>query len=84
MFNFNLRSFAPRNRDYFREATQRALIKLKFQNNNQNEGIEFLLTTLLDMHKRIKKGEDRMLLKDTRIIEPEPTEKFGLAQCRVN
>lgn len=77
MFNFDLRTFSPKNRDLFWQATQNALSKIKIQNDKQNEGIEFLLTTLLDMHKRIKKGEDPMLLNDMKIIEPEPTEKVG-------
>jgi len=77
MFNFDLRSFAPKNRDYFWQAAQSALTKLKIQNNEQNEGIEFLLTTLLDMKKRIKKGEDPKLLNHMRTIEAEPSEKLG-------
>jgi hypothetical protein len=76
-FDFDLRAFAPKNRDYFWRAVQNALAKIKIQNNKQNETVEFLLTTLLDMHKRIKKGEDPMLLNDMRVIVPEPTEKLG-------
>jgi hypothetical protein len=77
MFNFDLRTFAPKNREYFWRATQKALTKIKTQNDKKNEGIEYLLTTLLDMHKRIMKGEDPMLLIDMKIIESEPTEKLG-------
>jgi hypothetical protein len=77
MFNFDLRSFAPKNRNYFWQAAQKALTKIKTQNEKKNEGIEFLLTTLLDMHKRIKKGEDPTLLNDMRIVEPELSEKIG-------
>ena len=77
MFNFDLRSFAPKNRDYFWQATQIALTKIRIQQNEKIDGIEFLLTTLLDMYKRIKKGEDPMLLNDMRIVQPEPTEKLG-------
>ena len=77
MFNFDLRSFAPVNREYFWKAAQKALTKLKVNDDGKNEGIIFLLTTLLDMHKRIKKGEDPMELNDMRIIEPEPNEKLG-------
>lgn len=77
MFNFDLRTFSPKNRDYFWQATQNALTKIKIQNNTTNENIAFLFTTLLDMHKRIKKGEDPMLFNDMRIVEPEPTEKCG-------
>ncbi len=77
MFNFDLRTFAPKNRDFFWKATQSALTKVKVRNDKQYEGIEFLLTTLLAMHKRIKRGEDPMLLNDIRIIEPDQLEKIG-------
>jgi hypothetical protein len=77
MFNFDLRSFPPKNRDYFWQATQIALSKMKTRNDKQNEGIEFLLTVLLDMHKRIKKGEDPMVLNHMKTVEPETTEKLG-------
>lgn len=77
MFNFDLRAFAPKNRDFFWVATQKALTKLKIQDDNQTEGIVLLLTTLLDMHKRIKKGEDPMLLNHMTIVEPKPFEKLG-------
>ena len=77
MFNFDLRTFAPKNREYFWQATQKALTKLKIQDDNQNEGIVFLLTILLDMHKRIRIGEDPNLLTDMTIIQPEPNEKLG-------
>ncbi|MGC4099972.1 hypothetical protein [Ferruginibacter sp.] len=77
MFNFDLRSFSPDNRAYFWQAAQHALTKLRIEDDNKKEGIELLLTTLLDMHKRIKKGEDPMLLNDMRVIEPEPIEKLG-------
>jgi len=77
MFNFDLRSFAPKNREYFWQATQIALTKIKVHDNKDYEGIEFLLTTLLDMHKRIKKGESPMLLNDMTTVETDPTEKLG-------
>jgi hypothetical protein len=77
MFNIDLRTFAPKNREYFWQATQKALTKLKMQSDNRNEEIDILLTTLLDMHKRIRKGEDPMLLNHMRIIEPESNEKLG-------
>lgn len=76
MFNFDLRTFTPENQEFFWKATQRALTKLKMEEDSQ-EGIIFLLTTLLDMHKRIKKGENPMLLNDLKVIEPEPLVKFG-------
>ncbi len=77
MFNIDLRTFAPTNRAYFWEAAQKALTKLKIQDDNEDEGGGLLLTTLLDMHKRIKKGEDPMLLNHMTIIEPAPNEKHG-------
>lgn len=77
MFNFDLRTFTPSNRDFFWEATQKALTKLKLQESIENEGIVFLFTTLLDMHKRIKRGEDPMELNHMGIIEPPTNEKLG-------
>jgi hypothetical protein len=77
MFDFDLRTFAPKNRSYFCQAAQNALTRIKIQNDKQNEVIESLLTTLLDMHKRINEGEDPMLLNDSSIIEPETNEKIG-------
>src|SRR5687767_9117325 len=53
MFNFDLRTFAPKNREYFWQAVQKAFNKLKIQKDRQNEGVTFYLMTLLDMHKRI-------------------------------
>ena len=77
MFDFDLRTFAPKNRSFFWQATQNALTRIKIQNGKKNEFLERLLMTLLDMHKRIKKGEDPMLLNDLSIIEPDPKEKIG-------
>ena len=77
MFNFDLRCFAPKNREYFWLATQKALTGLIVQDNEEGKGVIPLLTTLLDMHKRIKKGENPMQLNHMRIIEPEPDEKLG-------
>lgn len=77
LFNFDLRAFAPQNREFFWVATQKALTKLKKEDDNQNEGIVILFTTLLDMHKRIKKGEDPMLLNHLRMVKPKPVEKLG-------
>lgn len=77
MFNFDLRSFAPKNREYFWQATQNALTKIKIQDDKNNDGIESLLTILLDMHKRIKNGEDPMRLNDMRTVASEPAEKLG-------
>ena len=77
MFNFDLRTFTSKNREHFWEATQGALTKIKAKKGNENEGVEILLTILLDMHKRIVKGEDPMLLNDLTVVEHNPTEKLG-------
>jgi hypothetical protein len=77
MFNFDLRAFAPQNRNYFWQAAQLALLKLKMRNDAEFEGIVVLFTTLLDMHKRIKKREDPMQLNHLSIIIPEPDEQLG-------
>ncbi len=77
MFNFDLRTFAPINREYFWQVAQKALSKLKVKNDINNERIDALLTCLLDMHKRINKGEDPMILNHMIRIEPETNEKVG-------
>lgn len=77
MFDIDLRTFAPANRAYFWKATQKALEKLEKQNNERNDGIKILLTSLLDMHKRIENGEDPNELNYMNSIEPEPNEKLG-------
>ena len=77
LLNLDLRTFAPQNRFYFWQATQNALTKLKLENCEENQGIESLLTLLLDMHKRYKRGEDPMLLTDFSLIPPVPNEKLG-------
>ena len=77
MFNFDLRTFTPNNRNYFWEASQKTLTKLILENDDKNEGIIFLFTTLLDMHKKIKRRENPMELNHLNIIEPETNEKTG-------
>ena len=77
MFNFDLRSFEPKNREYFWKATQNALTKLKLENNKKNEVNIFLFTTLLDMQKRIERKENPMELNHYNKIKPEPEEKMG-------
>lgn len=77
MFNFDLRTFAPKNRVFFWQATQKSLSKLIVQKKEKDEGVIYLLTMLLDMHKRINKGEDPMYLNHFNIIEPNPNEKLG-------
>jgi len=70
MVNLDLREFTPNNREYFWRGAQMALNKLVRQKNESNDGIIFLLTILLDMHKRIKRGEDPQSLNH--LIRPEP------------
>ncbi|MCZ4410655.1 hypothetical protein O3Q51_17700 [Cryomorphaceae bacterium 1068] len=77
MFNFDLRTFTPENRKFFWEAAQKALAKVKVQNEEKNWWIDYALTTLLDMHKRINKGEDPMALNHMTIVKPKPNEKVG-------
>lgn len=77
MFNLDLRTFAPKNREYFWQATQKALTKWKVQANALDMGVGLLLTILLDMHKRIKRGEDPMLLNHMTINKEETNEKHG-------
>lgn len=77
MFNLDLRTFAPKNRDYFWQATQKALSIIKTRKEFENGGLESLLTTLMDMHKRIMKNEDPMLLNDLGEVEPATSEKLG-------
>jgi hypothetical protein len=50
---------------------------LKFENDNDNQGIESLLILLLDMYKRCKRGENPMLLNDFNNVQPAPNEKLG-------
>jgi len=77
MFNFDLRSFAPINRDYFWQATEKAFNNLKTQEDEKNEQIIFLFTTLLDMHKRIDNCENPAELNDMKTVEPNPNKKLG-------
>lgn len=76
MFNFDLRTFAPQNREFFWQAAQRALTNLKIRQDSADDGTILLLTVLLDMHKRIMRGEDPVELNDMRTVEPEPNEKL--------
>lgn len=77
MFDFDLRTFTPENRGYFWQASQNALRNLLVLEDKKYEGDIFLLTELLDMHKRIKKGEAPEELNHYNIIQPEPNEKRG-------
>lgn len=77
MFNFDLRSFAPTNREYFWQASQNALTKWKTEGNDTETGTGYLFTVILDMHTRISRGEDPQLLNDMRTTEADPDEKLG-------
>ena len=75
MFNFDLRTFTLENREFFWTASQKALTKLKI--NSDYKDLTFVFTTLLDMHKRIEKGENPMLLNHMTVITPDPLVKLG-------
>jgi hypothetical protein len=78
MMVLDLREFTPENRAYFWQATQQALQKLILKGNEQHQGDIVLLKLLLDMHKRIKKGESPEKLSDTgKHIEPYNGLKAG-------
>lgn len=77
MFNFDLRNFTPQNRNFFWIAAQLALTKLMIAKDVDNEGNIFMLSILLDMHKRILKKEDPMLLNHLICVNPESEEKLG-------
>ncbi|MFK8037487.1 MAG: hypothetical protein AB8B74_04305 [Crocinitomicaceae bacterium] len=77
MFDFDLRTFTPANRAYFWKASQNALRKLLLSQDKKYEGDIFLLTVLLDMHKRIKKGEAPEELNHYNTTIPESNEKHG-------
>lgn len=77
MFNFDFRTFAPKNRELFWQATQVSLEKLILEGKKNNEGIIKCFTTLLSMHKKIKRGESPDKLNHSTIIEENPEEKIG-------
>jgi hypothetical protein len=77
MFDLDLRTFAPLNRQYFWRAAQMALRNLKITSPNKDDIIVFMMTELLDMHKRIERKEDPFRLNHMRTIEPGTNEKLG-------
>ena len=77
MLNFDLRSFTSTNRNYFWEACNRTLIKLKLEDEAKNEAMIILFTSLLNMHKRIRSAENPMKLNHMKVVEPESNEKLG-------
>lgn len=77
MFDFDLRTFTSENRAYFWQACQSALSKLIVAGAKKYEGDIFLLTILLDMRKRIEKGEESSKLNHYSAVLPNPNEKLG-------
>lgn len=77
MMNFDLRAFTLENQNFFWKATQKALQKLILAKKEENKGTIFLLTTLLDMKKRIDKKEDPMLLNHLIHTIPFEGEQLG-------
>lgn len=63
-FNIDLREISPKYRKMFWDAAQRSLNKIKLANNPDDELGDYLLTRILDMHKRIERGESPNELND--------------------
>lgn len=70
MLNIDLREFTEINRQYFWQGAQNALRNLITANDEKNDWMVYLLKNLLDMHKRIRRGEDPQLLNH--LIRTEP------------
>lgn len=70
MLNIDLREFTEINRQYFWKGAQNALRRLITANDEKNDWMVYLLKDLLDMHKRIRRGEDPQLLNH--LIQTEP------------
>ncbi len=77
MINIDLREFTLENRIFFWKGAQKALQKLILTDKEENEENIFLLKILLDMHKRIKQGEDPELLNHLVSTTPYSGEKKG-------
>lgn len=75
--DIDLREFTPENRAFFWKGSQAALKKLIKANDESNIEMIYLLKHLLDMHKRIKQGEDPQTLNDLVINEPYSGLKKG-------
>ena len=65
MFNFDLRSFTPQDRSLFWVAAENAYERLEYADHSDDRAIKMLFETLLDMNRRVRKGEDPKLLSDT-------------------
>ena len=74
MFVMDIREFTPENREYFWRAAQHALqnIITEGKQDEYSKTAEALLMILLDMHKRITRGEDPAELNDMRSVMPFP------------
>jgi hypothetical protein len=70
MLDIDLREYTQENRTYFWKGAQEALRKLITTKDESKDGIIYIFTILLDMHKRIKLGEKPELLNHSREIEP--------------
>ncbi|MFK8009594.1 MAG: hypothetical protein AB8H03_24750 [Saprospiraceae bacterium] len=74
---FDLREFTIENRNYFWQGTQSALTKLIQADDSSFEGVIDSLKLLLEMHKRITKGESPNELNDIREPYPLSGKKLG-------
>lgn len=70
MLDIDLREYTQENRTYFWKGAQEALRKLITTKDESKDGIIYIFTILLDMHKRIKLGEKPELLNHSTEIEP--------------
>ena len=77
LFNFDLRTFAPKNRTLFWRATRQVHRDLLMGEIHGNAVLIELFTDLLAMHDRIQVGEDPMELNDLSVIEPVSGGKLG-------
>lgn len=77
MPDIDLREFTETNRSYFWKGAQNALRKLIMANDENNERMIYLLKDLMDMHKRIERGEDPKILNHLNDIEPPSRSKRG-------
>jgi hypothetical protein len=77
MIDFDLREFTAQNQNFFWSAAQKALKKCILLKIEENDGIIYLLTTLMDMNKRIDKKEDPALLNHLSTTMPYSGKKAG-------
>jgi hypothetical protein len=77
MFNLDLRTFAPCNRMFFWWWALRAFNNFKTPRYHKNETVHNHLTDLSGIHKKIKQGEESMLLNKLTMVRSETFEKIG-------